>query len=234
MNSQLLRFGEFVLHPMQRRLSANGEPVSVGSRAFDLLLLLASHPGQVITNQQIVTAVWGKAVVDDANLRAQVSTLRRLLRDDQRDPKYISNVPGKGYCFIATVEGSEPLKSPPLPAPATTPAARIYGRSAVIEAISGLLDRTRFVTITGPGGIGKSTVARAVASARCGQYRDGVVTADLSQILDPSLVPTALATALAFPKRSENLVADIANFLLDKQLLFCWTAANTWSKAPHL
>lgn len=204
---------------MQRRLSASGEPVSVGSRAFDLLLLLASHPGQVITNQQIVTAVWGKAVVDDANLRAQVSTLRRLLRDDQRDPKYISNVPGKGYCFIATVEGSEPSKSPPLPAPTTAPAARIYGRSAVIDAISGLLDRTRFVTITGPGGIGKSTVARAVASARCGQYRDGVVTADLSQLLDPSLVPTALATALAFPKRSENLVADIADFLLDKHLL---------------
>jgi predicted ATPase/DNA-binding winged helix-turn-helix (wHTH) protein len=224
-NNQLLRFGDFVLLPSQRRLTSHGEPVAVGSRAFDLLLLLASHPGQVITNQQIVTEVWGKAFVDDANLRAQVSTLRRLLRDDQRHPKYISNVPGKGYCFIATVEGSlpfsgaQPSQSPPLRVAATAPTGRIYGRVAVIDAISGLLDRTRFVTITGPGGIGKSTVARAVASARSGQYRDGVVTVDLSQLVNPTLVPTALATALEFPKRSENPVADITQFLVDKQLL---------------
>jgi predicted ATPase/DNA-binding winged helix-turn-helix (wHTH) protein len=225
MNDQFLRFGDFVLHPMQRRLTSNGEAVMVGSRAFDLLFLLASHPGQVLTNQEITADVWGKAFVDEANLRAQISTLRRLLGDDQRYPRYISNVPGKGYCFIASVTGDVVSPTPEISQPDRIPAAaitgvnRIYGRDIVIEAISRQLDRGRLVTITGAGGIGKSTVARAVGSVLSGQYRDGVNTVDLSQLLDPSLVATALATALAFPKRSENLVADITNFLRDKQLL---------------
>jgi TolB-like protein len=87
------------------RLRADGkeEPVLLGSRAFDLLHLLAEHHGEIVAREAIMRTVWPGLVVEDANLTVQIATLRRVLDRDRTQGSHIQTIPGRGYRFVATV-----------------------------------------------------------------------------------------------------------------------------------
>jgi predicted ATPase len=87
------------------------------------------------------------------------------------------------------------------------------GRAEIISALTSQLPQRCFVTLVGPGGIGKTTVAVAVARASVPNYRDGVVFADLVPISDPALVPSVLASVLGLAIRSDNPVPGLVAFL---------------------
>lgn len=97
-----LAFLDLTLAPGRRTLTRAGRPVAIGGRAFDLLALLASHPGQVLSNRTLMQGVWPGLVVEDVNVRAQVKCLRKLLGGGADCP-WIVNVTGRGYCFTAPV-----------------------------------------------------------------------------------------------------------------------------------
>ncbi|MBN8486439.1 MAG: transcriptional regulator, partial [Burkholderiales bacterium] len=90
----VLRFSDFEWHGAEQRLTRDGQALELGSRAFDLLGLLASQAGRVVSKETAFEHVWPGRVVEENNLQVQVSTLRRLLGRDA-----IATVPGRGYRF---------------------------------------------------------------------------------------------------------------------------------------
>ena len=113
----VIRFGRFCVLPRARQLLVDGQPIELGSRAFDLLMVLIGAPGILITKQEIISRVWPDTVVEESNLKVQMSALRRVLNTD-RD--IIKTVHGRGYLF--TVEASAAAIQPdPEAWPASAP-----------------------------------------------------------------------------------------------------------------
>lgn len=108
-----LLFLDFELTPGRRSLLRAGLPVTIGGRAFDLLALLATHPGEVLSNRALMQGVWPNLIVEDVNVRAQIKSLRKLLGGGAECP-WIVNVTGRGYCFTAQVRR---MQAATMPAP---------------------------------------------------------------------------------------------------------------------
>ncbi|WP_276122049.1 ATP-binding protein [Pararhizobium qamdonense] len=210
-----LHFAPFSIVPARRSLMRGNSVVSLGSRATDILLYLIAHPGELKTNQEIVKHVWPDTFVDEANLRVHVSALRKALGDTKAEPHFIANIPGRGYTFIARVE----RRSSEMPTEQFQASpefrdvdlVRVIGRDQTIEAILSQLEKGRLITVTGPGGIGKSTVAKVIGSRLSDKLK--IVRVDLSEVASGELVPTVIASAIGVPSRSDSLIDAISKSL---------------------
>jgi predicted ATPase/DNA-binding winged helix-turn-helix (wHTH) protein len=221
-----LYFGSFRLLPEQRQLLDDGKVVRLGARAFDTLLVLVQRAGEVVTKDEIAKKVWPDTIVDETSIRVHISALRRVLGDGQRGARYITNVTGRGYCFVATVgEMSETLAiqdvslAPHRGAPIPSAASRTIGREHIITEVASQLESQRLVTIVGPGGIGKTTVALGVAERLAKQFDDGVYFVDLAPLSDSTLVESTLAIALGITCAPSNPLQDLIEFLRRKRVL---------------
>ena len=109
-------FGPFRLFPARQLLLDGDTPVHLGSRACEILIALVERAGQLLSNQELMRRVWPNTFVEDGNLRVHVAALRRALRDGHAGNRYITNVPGRGYCFVAPVSvAEEPEEEIPVP-----------------------------------------------------------------------------------------------------------------------
>jgi predicted ATPase/DNA-binding winged helix-turn-helix (wHTH) protein len=223
---QTISFGPFRLVPSQQLLLEDGKPVRLGSRALDILIALAERPNELVSKEELIARVWPDTFVEEGNLRVHIATLRRTLGDGQAGKRYVANIPGRGYRFVAPVSLSadqEPLA--PLPSAATrthdlpAPPTRMLGRDDIVNSLISQLPQRRFITLVGPGGIGKTTVALAAADRSTASYRDGVRFVDLASLTDPLLVPSALAFVLGLAIRSDNPIPGLVAFLRDKKML---------------
>jgi len=104
-------FGPFRLLPAQFLLLEANNPVPLGSRALQILIVLLERRGELISKQELMARVWPNALVEPANLTVHISALRRLLRDGRDGNRFIINIPGRGYCFVAPVEVPSSLPS---------------------------------------------------------------------------------------------------------------------------
>src|SRR5258707_9856763 len=140
MDGHAISFGPFRLIAAQRLLLEDDKPVRVGSRAFDILAALVERAGEVVGKDELIARAWPRTVVEESNLKFQVSALRRALGDGQGGHRYLVTVPGRGYNFVAPVSLEEPSPAllPPaaasagpnkLPLP-VTPLVRPQGRLA--------------------------------------------------------------------------------------------------------
>lgn len=197
------RFGAFELLPARRALLRDGHPVAMGSRAFDLLLALVERHGQAITKSELLDRVWSGRVVEEANVQVQVSGLRKLLGTDA-----IATIPGLGYQFTTVVES--PIGDADLSTPAFAGAARddgrsapglpvytdgLVGRDADVHMLRQWLEESRLVTVLGPGGIGKTRIAREVVRHKAEALPRLVAWVDLSPITSPEHLVAAIANA---------------------------------------
>src|SRR6266446_9742837 len=107
-------FGPFRLLSAQRLLLEGDTPVRLGSRAFDTLAALVERAGEVVGKEELIARVWPQTFVEDANLKIQVSALRRALGDGQGGHRYVLTVPGRGYNFVAPVGPEKPLLASPV------------------------------------------------------------------------------------------------------------------------
>ncbi len=221
-----IAFGPFRLLSAQRLLLEGDKPVRLGGRAFDILIALVERAGEVVGKEELISRVWPTTFVDEANLKIQVSALRRALGDGQGDNRYVVNVVGRGYNFVAPIREEEP--SPASPSPASAPLAphnlpfattRMIGREETVAALVTRLSRDRLVTVAGPGGIGKTTVALAVAERMIGAYEHGVWLVDLAPLSDPHLVASAVATVLGVEVRAEDPLPALIAALRDRRVL---------------
>ncbi|MDB5470225.1 MAG: hypothetical protein JWR84_1785 [Caulobacter sp.] len=218
---QGLGFGAFALYPLQKLLLENGTPVDLGSRALDILVLLARRRGEVLSKEALIAAAWPGVFVDDVSLRVQVSALRRSLGDGLGDRRFIKTVPGRGYSFVAPVAAlGEALPDAPRPASAwLAPERRIVGRDGLMTALETDLQSERLVTLTGPAGIGKTTVAVEVARRLAGSYGDGSALVDLAPLTDPRALPMTLEIAAGLSTHATPTLETIAPALSDRRML---------------
>ncbi|WP_428032808.1 ATP-binding protein [Ancylobacter sp.] len=211
-----IRFGPFTYFPAQQLLTEDGNVVNLGSRARAILFVLLEHHGEVVTKGHLGQRVWPETFVEEANLRVHIAALRRALGDGQDERRYILNVSGRGYSFVHPVEreGAQPAREKPArPVPSNLPPvlSRIVGRKATVQTIASLLKEQRFVSLVGPGGIGKSTVAIAVAHEMEDSFGDGICFVDLAALSDPLLVAGALAAALGVGLLTDAPVQSLIN-----------------------
>jgi len=226
MDGQAVVFGPFRLLAAERLLLEGDQPVRLGSRAFDILATLLQRPGEVIGKDDLISLTWPKTFVDDANLKIQISALRRALGDGQGGRRYIATIPGRGYNFVAPVRFEKPAEASLAATIASATAhnlplavTRMIGREEVVATLVSRLSRERLLTIVGAGGIGKTTLALAVAERMIADYEHGVWLADLSPLGDPRLVPSAVATVLGLEVRTENPLPGLVAGLRDKRML---------------
>jgi predicted ATPase/DNA-binding winged helix-turn-helix (wHTH) protein len=218
-------FGPFRLRVAQRQIERNGSPVQLGSRAFDILVALIEQAGTVVSKDELMTRVWPGGGADESGLRVHVAALRKALGDGKAGARYLSTVSGQGYCFVAQILGSDDAK-PSLSRPSRERGHRlparprqVVGREQIIEEISSKLTSHRFVTVVGPGGIGKTTVAVSIGHALLTEFAGEVYFLDLGAIRDAALVPTVVASALGLLAQSDDPSAALVASLRDKRLL---------------
>lgn len=179
-------FADVVIDASAHRLSCAGREISIEPKAFAVLLEFLAHPGQLLTRDQLLDAVWGHSFVTPATLNRLVAQLRKALADDSENPHCIQTVHGLGYRFIAPLEHVEPEGSPSLrfapPARARIPerSGPLIGRERDIEKLRRLLYESRLVTVTGPGGIGKTQAALETARSAAADFPDGIWLFDCS------------------------------------------------------
>ena len=226
MDEYAISFGPFRLFTDQRLLLEGDRPVRLGSRAFDILAALVERPGEVLGKEQLIARAWPQTVVEEANLKMQMSALRRALGDGQGGNRYVLTVPGRGYNFVAPVRREETSRAAPAaPGPSMPPhnlpyaVTRMIGRDEAVAALVARLSRERLVTIVGAGGIGKTTVALAVAECVMAGYEHGVWLVDLAPLGDPCLVPSAVATVLGLEIRSGDPLAALVAAVRDTRML---------------
>jgi DNA-binding winged helix-turn-helix (wHTH) protein/Tfp pilus assembly protein PilF len=97
------RFGPFRLDPVRRLLSKGDEPVSLPSKALDLLLALVQHGGSAMHKSELLQMVWPDARVEEGNLSQTVFVLRKALGERPNEHRYVVTIPGIGYRFVAPV-----------------------------------------------------------------------------------------------------------------------------------
>jgi predicted ATPase/DNA-binding winged helix-turn-helix (wHTH) protein len=219
-------FGPFRFLPAQRMLLEGDKPLPLGSRALDILNLLLERPGEIVRKDEIIARVWPNIFVDETVVRTHIGALRKVLGDAKRANRYVSNVPGRGYVFVAPVASEEQIRPSAVPADKRAaihnlppPLARMVGRDDVVSELAGLLPRRRFMTIVGPGGIGKTTVALAVAQKLIGSYPDGICFVDLASVISPELVTSTVATALRVRLLSQQPVTELIASLREWRML---------------
>src|SRR6476619_628598 len=161
-----LRFGPFELSIGERVLRRDGRVLPLGDRALDILTYLADRPGDVIAKQELMDHVWSDVTVEEGSLRVHVAAIRKVLGDGQFGNRYIANIKGRGYSFVGTVVGLEDGKgggsnSPNFRGRLDAQPLMLIGREAAVSEVRNWIRQGRFVTLLGPGGIDKTTVAVA-------------------------------------------------------------------------
>ena len=111
-----IAFGPFRLFSAQRLLLEGGKPVRLGGRAFDILTALVESAGEVVGKEELIARAWPATFVDEANLKIQISALRRALGDGQGDHRYVATVVGRGYNFVGTIRKQDSSRPSPSPA----------------------------------------------------------------------------------------------------------------------
>ena len=247
-----LRFGRFTISEAERVLRADGRPVALGARAFDLLLVLAQRRERLVTKQELLDLVWPGLVVEEHNITAQISTLRKLL-----GAHAIATVPGRGYRFTAPLtEGvAQDVRQaahlvPPLTDSARTHLPReltpLLGRAEDLTALDELVQRYRLVTLVGAGGMGKSLLAQHLLSGRRGEYEHGVCWVELASVNDAIALPVRIGEALGVRPAAGEPLAGLCAALSSMTILVALdnaehlladvarTAAALLDAVPHL
>jgi predicted ATPase/DNA-binding winged helix-turn-helix (wHTH) protein len=199
-------FGRFRILSRHREVLADGQPLQLGGRAFDVLLALIEANGAVVSKDDLMKRAWPDRIVEENNLHAQIKALRKAFSGQD----VIRTIVGRGYQFKADIRvpggnhsatpsselASEALGS--MGARTNLPAqtSDLIGRVDQIEELIGLVADHRFITLTGPGGIGKTRLAIELGRHLLPRFADGVWIAELASLSTPQLVPVSVAAAL--------------------------------------
>lgn len=187
--SEPLTLGRFTLLPRERQLLDDGQPVVLGARAFDVLVALARRSGRLAAKSDLLAEAWPGLVVEENNLAVQIASLRRLMGSEA-----IVTVPGHGYRLNPRLctGAAATQQHGNVPAVPKT----LFGRTADVEQLSERVRGAALVTVCGSAGIGKTSVAVAVAQALQPAFAYGCWLVPLADIHDPALLASTLARHL--------------------------------------
>ncbi|MBC9880837.1 AAA family ATPase [Bradyrhizobium sp. INPA01-394B] len=221
-----LSFGPFTVTPQERLVMRDGVMLPLGAKSFDTLIALMSRPNEVVSKWDLMGLVWPGMTVEESNLRFHIAALRKALGDGKDGARYITTLSGRGYCFVAPISQAG-VQSGPLPAPRPelppvklpNRLQRMVGRTDAVAAVSDKLVTSRFVTIVGPGGVGKTAVAVAIAHDLLPAFAEAAHFVDLAALSDPDLVITSLLLMLGLPDQTDDPMPALLAHLHDKRML---------------
>ena len=222
--------GDCQIDLARRELRVLGSPVPVGGRAFEIIEVLAQSAGELVTKDQLTARIWPGAIVGENTLHVHAGAIRKALGPYRNLLKTES---GRGYRLLGDwtvyrqnaarppaglqrmeIRGESPVTN--FPATVT----RLIGRSAVMARLRDFISAFRLVTLTGPGGIGKTSLALKVVRGVVGEFADGAWLVELASLSDPTLVPSAAAGALRLGLGPDRVTAEaVAHAIGDKKLL---------------
>ena len=243
-----IAFDTFTLDLAGRALHQNGHRLHVRRRELDILIYLAQRPNQFVPREELIDSIWLGQPVSDANVRVQISALRRLLGEGADRPAFIDFVQRQGYRFRPSgPRPSAPLLAAPQPSPSASevtggdgPKApppfrfdaaphrhnlpvrvkRHFGRERDCDRLVVLLVENRTATIVGPGGIGKTTLALTAAERLVDTFDDGVRFVDLAGLTDGTLVAGTLAATIGVALGPEAAEDTLIDTLASRRMLF--------------
>jgi len=218
--------GALRLDPDARVLTHAGEPVALGARAVAVLSALVSRAGEYVSKAEIIDFAWPGRVVEEANLAVQISAIRRVLAGVSGGDGWIETLARRGYRFAGPVTqvvgrasataAAIDRKRTNLPQVLTS----FVGREKEIAEIKRLLPTTRLLTLTGPGGIGKTRLALQCSSEILDAYRDGIWFVDLAPLVDSALVPGSVAQLFGVKESAgQSLLGTLCGYLRGRELL---------------
>ncbi len=244
MRPTAIRFAQFELRPQQRQLLANGRPLALGARAFDVLLALIETPGQLVHKHELLERVWPQQVVEEGNIPVQINALRKLLGKE-----VIATVPGRGYRFTALL-AEEQAHPPAAPAVDASPSGddrpprapvppsdrvaqdqsafatnlpglltRLVGRDHEQATLDALVGAHRLVTLVGPGGVGKSLLAQHLLTQHRARHRHGVCWVELAPARNVDAAIGAIGAAVGVSLGAGQALKVLGAALAPLQLL---------------
>ena len=221
-----LSFGPFNLLAGERLLTKAGVPIELGARALDILIVLTATPNEIVSKKDLIAKVWPDVVVEEGSLRFHMINLRKALGDGKDGARYITTLPGRGYCFVAPVAQAGGSQDVAPVVVAAFPHAilpgrsdRMIGREGDVLKLSEQITNSRLVSIVGSGGIGKTTVAIAVAHHLGETFHGAVLFVDFGMLSDPNLVAPGVASMVGLAVGSDDVRPSLMAYLRDKQIL---------------
>ena len=220
-------FEPYRLTPSKRLLARGETTVKLGGRAFDVLVVLVERRDRTVGKDELMDLVWPKVVVEENNLQVQIVALRKLLGHPA-----ISTVPGRGYRFTLPVQvegdaGTDRPTGQVDSAPATVdrrtnlpeslPA--LYGREHDLATLRELVDRHDLVTVAGPGGIGKTRLAQAIAAEQAAKLPGGAWWIDLASLAESGLLANTVILALGIVPDAREPVSLVIQALRSESAL---------------
>jgi predicted ATPase len=230
LRGKIASFGPFRLHAAERLLEKNATPLKIGSRALDILITLLEHAPEVVSKRDLIRRVWGQLVVDEVSLRVHVAALRERLGDGDSSVTYIKNIPGRGYCFAGVVSWAEaeatPRKTPTAAPQLPREPLLMVGRDDAVRELTALLQKQRFVSIVGAGGIGKTTIALSLAHRMLAEFQGAVHFFDLAAVEDARLLASLLASQLGLVAVSDRPLPVILTALREQRMLLVFDSCE--------
>ena len=220
-----LCFGPFRLIPHERRLERNGVPVPLGGRALDILVALVERHGRVVGKAELSRIVWPDMIVEEGSLRFHIVSLRKALGESAQQGRYLTTVAGRGYCFTGMTlpepAGTTPVQGsskPGLPGLPFHP-HRIIGMAEMAADAAAELTARRFLTLVGPPGIGKTTLAIQLGHQLENLFPDGVAFLELGGVSSPNLLLNAVAGAIGRTPPTDHALENLLPMLRDRRML---------------
>ncbi|TIO52958.1 MAG: hypothetical protein E5X80_05100 [Mesorhizobium sp.] len=197
-----LSFGDFVLDERERSLSGPQGAIDLSARSIDMLFVFLDRPNVLVEKRELFDLLWPGVVVEENTLHVHMSALRKAL-----GPNFVATVHGRGYRYV----GPLPTRIQERVAPSARSGGNLslyrpecIARDAETRGLIELVNQYQLVTILGPGGVGKTTLALKAAEELAGGFRDGVWVVDLASMPDGSFVESAIMQVLGIPVRTET------------------------------
>jgi non-specific serine/threonine protein kinase len=209
--------GECEIDLAQRELRVRGAPAPLGGRAFEIIEILAQSAGELVTKKELINRIWPGATVPDNAVQVHAAAIRKALGPYRA---LLKTEAGRGYRLVGEwglrhhysagppVGPAQALQQANVPETNFPPGASLVGRATAIQQLQYLLSAYRVVTLTGPGGIGKTTLALEVARSALDEFADGGKLVELASLTDPSLVSLTVGVALGLKLPGEEISAE--------------------------
>ena len=215
---------------VRRELRARGAKIPIGGRAFEIVETLVRAAGELVTKDDLMRRVWPGAIVEDNTIQVHISAIRKALGQDRG---MLKTVTGRGYRLLGDwtirrentstkTQAPQQVRAAAHPFVTNVPvaASALIGRETAVQQLRDLLSAYRVVTLTGPGGIGKTTLASEVARRLFPTFEGDVVLVELVSLSEPDRVPSAVAYVLNLQLRGDDMSAiSVARAIGTKKLL---------------